>query len=174
MRCWRIAQRAFSLVEVALALTVVSFAIVAILGILPLALSSNRSGMNEARAAQIVRAITGTIDSQCVPTATYDFSKVDCYGQTLDLTSLKKGDAPKKLYVTYPSSNQNPSQPTITSTLDANAVYSIELRFDNDPALNAGGTTLGAGKVNLIEIRVFGKSQSEGAMEFFYLARNKG
>ena len=36
------------------------------------------------------------------------------------------------------------------------------------------GATIGAGKVNLVEIRVYGKSHSEGAMEFFYLARNKG
>lgn len=59
-----IESRGFSLVEVVLALGVVGFAIVAILGLFPAALSSNRSGMNEGRAAQLVRAITGTIDSQ--------------------------------------------------------------------------------------------------------------
>jgi uncharacterized protein (TIGR02598 family) len=155
-------HRAFSLIEVVLALGVVSFAIVAILGILPLALSSNRSGMNEARAAQLVRAITGTIDSQCST-----FSTVNCYGQTLDLTSSTKG--PITLYASYSS----PGQPTI-STSSTGAIYSIELRFDNDPSLSPSGITLGAGKVNLIEIRIYGKSQSEGGMEFFYLARNKG
>jgi hypothetical protein len=45
------------------------------------------------------------------------------------------------------------------------------LRFDNNPTASAA---LGAGKTNLIEIRVFGKSTSEGAVEFFFLARNKG
>jgi uncharacterized protein (TIGR02598 family) len=153
---------AFTLVEVVVALGVATFAILAILGIIPLALSSNRSGMNEARAAQLVRAITGTIDSQCGT-----FAAIDCYGDTLDLTALKKGDAPQTLYASYAS----PNQPAI-STSSADAVCSIEMRFDNDPPISSA--PLGPGKVNLIEIRVFGKDRSEGSMEFFYLARNKG
>ena len=153
-------RRAFTLVEVVVALGIVSFAIIAVLGIFPLALTSNRSGMNEARAAQLVRAITGTIDAQCAT-----FNNIDCYGQTLDLTSLKPGDSPRLLYAAY----AEPNQPTIsTSTTDA--VCTIELRFDNNPPAAA----IGAGKVNMLEIRIFGKDRSEGAMEFFYLARNKG
>src|SRR4051794_41094487 len=91
----------FSMIEVVVALGVMSFAVLAIIGLFPLALSSNRSGMNESRSAQLVRAITGTIDSQC---GTFD--KIDCYGQTLDLTALKKGDAAVKLYASYDSASQ--------------------------------------------------------------------
>ncbi len=161
-------SRAFSLVEVVLALGVVSFAIVAILGLFPVALNSNRAGINEGRAAELVRAITGTIDSQCAT-----FSTINCYGATLDLTSLKKGDPPVTLYASYPSSYPSPGQPTI-STSAVNSIYSAELRFDNNPPLDSAGTGLGTSKLNLIEIRIYGKSHSEGAMEFFYLARNKG
>jgi uncharacterized protein (TIGR02598 family) len=156
------AQHAFSMIEIVVALGVISFAIIAILGIFPIALSSNRSGMNEARAAQLVRAITGTIDSQCAT-----FTSVDCFGQSLNLASLAKTDGPKTLYASYSS----PSQPAI-STSATGSIYSIELRFDNNPPVTTAG--LGSGKVNLIQIRIYGKNQSEGSMEFFYLARNKG
>lgn len=163
-------SRAFTLVEVVLALGVVSFAAVAILGLFPIALTSNRSSSTEARATQLARAIIGTIDSQCAT-----FSNVDCYGlnRTLDLTSLDKSTT-FKLYASYPVS---PTQPTITtSTLDA--VYTIELRFDNNPSLvtsNVSGTAaLGAGKVNLIEIRIYSNGKNEGTSQYLYLARNKG
>jgi len=159
MRIRRHFPQGFSMVEVVVAIGIVSFAIIAVLGIFPLALSSNRSGMNEARAAQLVRAITGTIDAQCAT-----FNNVDCYGRILDLTSLKKDDGPSLLYASY----SDPAQPTI-STSATDAVYTIELRFDNDPPAAA----LGTGKINMIEMRIFGKDRSEGAMEFFYLARNK-
>jgi uncharacterized protein (TIGR02598 family) len=161
-------NRAFSLVEVVLALGVVAFAIVAILGMFPIALTSNRSSINESRAAELVRAITGTIDSQCAT-----FGSINCYGKTLDLASLSKSGAPVTLYASYPTSYPGPGQPTI-GTSATNSVYSIELRFDNNPPLSPGGPGMGTGKLNLIEIRVYGKSRSEGSMEFFYLARNKG
>ena len=109
----------------------------------------------------------GTIDSQCST-----FGSINCYGAPLNLSSLKKGDAPVTLYATYPTSYPG-GQPTI-STSATNSIYSIELRFDNNPPLVSGGTGIGAGKLNLIEIRVYGKSHTEGSMEFFYLARNKG
>ena len=156
----------FSLIEVVLAIGVVGFAIVAILGIFPTALATNRSAGNEGRAAQLVRAISSTIDAQ-----SNSFSNINCYGLTLDLTSLKTatGAPPQLLYASYPS----PQQPTI-STSKTDATYTIELRFNNDPPLNAVPTNLGTGKLNLIEIRIFGNSRTEGNTEFFYLARNKG
>ena len=168
-------NRAFSLIEVVLAMGVVAFAVVAILAVFPAALASNRSGMNEGRAAQLVRALVSTIDAQST-----SFDSINCYGATLDLKSLKTplgGRPDATLYATYPSRRLDPAdpnsdQPSI-STSPSDAIYSIELRFDNDPPLGPS-TTLGAGKVNLIEIRIYGSSKSEGATEYFYLARNKG
>lgn len=55
---------AFSLVEVVLALGVVSFAIVAILGILPVGLSTGHSAQDETRAAQIAEDILASLAGQ--------------------------------------------------------------------------------------------------------------
>ena len=55
---------AFSLVEVVLALGVISFAIVAILGVLPVGLQTGHSAQDETRAAQIAQAILASIASQ--------------------------------------------------------------------------------------------------------------
>ena len=156
---------AFSLIEVVLALGVVAFALVAILGVFPVGLSSNRTSINDTRAAGLADAIFATIDAQ-----SNTFSNVQCYGATLDLTSLTTTDT-RTLYASYPANNQ----PMISndSTL-ADWIYSIELRFDKDPAVTSSGVKLGAGKLNKIQMRVSGKSATEGYVELFYTARNKG
>ena len=59
----------FSLVEVVLALGVISFALVAILGVFPIGLAANRTSISDTRAAQLVNAVVATIDAQC---ATFD------------------------------------------------------------------------------------------------------
>ena len=56
--------RAFSLVEVVLALGVISFAIVAILGVIPTGLQTSHSSQDETRATQIAQDILGSIASQ--------------------------------------------------------------------------------------------------------------
>ena len=56
--------RAFSLVEVVLALGVVSFAIVAILGVFPLGLSTSHSAQDETRVAQIAEDILASLAGQ--------------------------------------------------------------------------------------------------------------
>jgi type II secretory pathway pseudopilin PulG len=55
---------AFSLVEVVLALGVVSFAIVAILGILPVGLNTGHAAQDETRAAQIAEDILASLAAQ--------------------------------------------------------------------------------------------------------------
>lgn len=55
---------AFSLVEVVLALGVVSFAVVAILGILPVGLNTSHSAQDETRAAQIAEDILASLAGQ--------------------------------------------------------------------------------------------------------------
>ena len=156
----------FSLVEVVLALGVIAFSLVAILGVFPTGLASNRASINETRAAQLAQTIIATIDAQCAT-----FSSVDCYDTLLDLTTLGTGDT-RTLFAGYPS----PEQPEITSTANSNSIYTIELRFNKDPELTATSPPLqlGPGKVNQIEMRIYPKSRSEGFTEFFYLARNKG
>lgn len=158
-------HRGFSLIEVVLALGVVGFSLVAILGVFPTGLAANRSSVSDTRAAQIANAVTATIDAQGAA-----FSNVQCYGLTLDLAALTTGDADiRKLYVSYPS----PTTPVVSATQTADSIYTVELRFNNDPPLNAAPTTLGAGKLNRIQLRIFGRSRTEGVVEMFFIARNK-
>lgn len=60
----RNSRASFSLVEVVLALGVIGFAIVAILGVFPIALQSGRSAQNETRAAHIAQNIINSVASQ--------------------------------------------------------------------------------------------------------------
>jgi uncharacterized protein (TIGR02598 family) len=155
----------FSLAEVVIALGIISFALVAVLGVFPTGLSSNRTSVSDTRAAALANAVFATIDAQ-----SNTFSAVQCYGTTLDLTTLSTADS-KTIYATYPST----SQPLIGSNPPpADWIYSIELKFDNDPAVTASGVKLGPGKLNKIQMRVRGKSDAEGFVEMFYTARNRG
>jgi uncharacterized protein (TIGR02598 family) len=154
----------FSLVEVVIALGVIAISLVAILGVFPMGLSSNRTSVSDTRAAELANAIFATIDAQ-----SSTFSSVQCYGTTLDLTSLSTADA-KIFYASYTS----PNQPVISSDPSLiDGIYSIELKFDNDPAVTPSGVKLGPGKLNKIQMRVSGKSASEGVIEVFYIARNR-
>jgi len=77
----------FSLVEVVLALGVVAVAIIAILGIVPVGLTTSHSAQDETRAAQIAQAIISSVASQ----ARTQFSNIQLHLddnsiQTLDLT----------------------------------------------------------------------------------------
>jgi uncharacterized protein (TIGR02598 family) len=56
--------KAFSLAEVVVALGVISFAIVAILGVLPTGLQSGKSSQDETRATQIAQTIFASVSSQ--------------------------------------------------------------------------------------------------------------
>lgn len=156
---------AFSLIEVVLALGIIGFSLVAILGVFPTGLSSNRTSVSDTRAAALANAVFATIEAQ-----TKTFSSVNCYGTTLDLAALSTTDT-KKLYVSYPTA----SEPTISSDPAlADWIYTIEMRFDNDPVLTPAGTKVGAGKLNKIQMRISGKSNAEGSVETFYVARNRG
>jgi uncharacterized protein (TIGR02598 family) len=162
----RRASAAFSLIEVVLALGVLAFSLVAILGVFPTGYAANRSSITDTRAAQIAQAIVATIDGQCST-----FANVNCYGATLDLTALSAAAADAKtLYVSYPST----ADPVISATRTADSIYIVELRFDNDPPLTSAPTKLGAGKLNRIQIRISGLSSAEGRVELFFMARNKG
>lgn len=161
----------FSLIEVVLALGVVAFSLVAILGVFPAALSQNRKGISDTRAAQLIRMIVATIDSQAS-----NFSAIDCFGATLDLSNSSTTTAPVILYAEYPSLyGQSPptDQPTISPGQSPRSIYSIEIRFNNAPEL-APAVTLPAGSVNQLQFRVRGISTtSSDFLEFMYLARKK-
>src|SRR5213592_4926425 len=62
--CQASATGGFSLSEVVIALGVISFAIVAILGVLPAGLSTSHSAQDETRAPQIARDILNSLASE--------------------------------------------------------------------------------------------------------------
>lgn len=152
----------FSLVEVVLALGVIAFSLVAILGVFPSGMRANRLGISDTRASQVATAITATIKAQ-----ENDFSSVDCFGLALNLSTLTAGSPAQLLYVRYP----DPDRPEISPTATPDVIYTVELRFNNDPEV-APGLTLGPGRLNRIEIRVYPRSRNEGFAEFFQVVRN--
>ena len=155
----------FSLVEVVLALGVVAFSLVAVLGVFFAAFSQNRKGISDTRAAQLAQMIVSTIESQ-----TASFSNINCFGATLNLTDSSSDTASVTLYASYSS----PNQPEITATKDADSIYGVELRFNNTPEV-APAVSLPAGTVNQLQIRVRGVSAtSTDFIEFMYLVRKKG
>ena len=158
-------SQAFSIVEVVIALGVVAFALVAILGVFPAALTQNRKGISDTRAAQLSKMMVATIDAQSA-----NFAGIVCFGRTLDLTSLVKDGPAMQWYAGYPS----PNVPEITSVKNASSIYSIEMKFDNNPQV-APGVTLPAGTLNQLQIRFRGLAiTSPDFTEFMYLARKKG
>ena len=153
---------AFSLIEVVLAIGVVAFALVAILGVFPAAFRQNRQGISDTRAAQLVNMIVATIDAQ-----SKTFSSINCFGTTLDLSTSDKNTPAVTFYAAYAS----PNQPVITNVQSPDSIYRIEIKFDNVPPV-APSTTLPVGTVNHLQMRVRGLSNvSTDYREFMYLAR---
>ncbi len=72
--------RAFSLVEVSLALGVVAFALVGLLGLFPAGLAASRDNANETRAAQLAQSVFTTLRGQPLASA-------ELGGAVLDLTA---------------------------------------------------------------------------------------
>ena len=131
---------AFSLVEVVLALGVVSFAIVAILGVFPLGLRTGRSAQDETRAAQIAQAVFSTFANQ-----PFDNVVIPLY----DDTGMVNGAVPA-----LNLSNENGSGPAWNANakgevfvsgnpvkflnppslpVDTTAAYSVTLLFSKSP-----------------------------------------
>ncbi len=91
----RPAQAGFSLVEVTLAVGIMAFSLVGILGVLPLALDSGRQGFNQARASAVANTLFTSLRSQPFNDVHYLDEQFDSTGApitgapgTLDLNNL--------------------------------------------------------------------------------------
>jgi len=118
-------RNAFSLVEVVLALGVISFAIVAILGVFPVGLTTGHSAQDDTRAPQIAQMILSSLSAQ----ASTQFNNVLIPlpgNQTVavDLTSSASPTTPN-LYA------DNNGQ---LATAATNATYAVTIITDNAPA----------------------------------------
>jgi type II secretory pathway pseudopilin PulG len=139
---------AFSLVEVVLALGVISFAIVAILGVFPIGLSTSHSAQDETRAPQIAQTIFATLAGQTFGTISLKLYNADGTANgsvDMDLTQ-QTGTDPNLNGLSANNSGDvfiltagNPakffsvhSPPSLPAT-DATPVYAITALFNNAP-----------------------------------------
>lgn len=131
-----LAQRGFSLIEVIITVSVISFALVGLMGLFPIALEQSRNSIDETRSAQMARMVFATLAAE-------DFNAAECFGPknggTLNLETIAKGSAPVVLYASYDVRNQ--AAIVRTATPPANAEYRLELRFE--PAETGGGSVRG-------------------------------
>ncbi len=132
----------FSLVEVALALGMVAFALTAVLGLVPIGLETSRAAINETRAAQIAQRLFTEFQSQSFTAVTLPLYDKD--------GNLKQNYTPFDLSTAAASSpdvvlraNNNgelfdaatgyffdpPAKP-----VDTTPIYFVGLRFDNAAA----------------------------------------
>lgn len=124
----------FSLVEVVLALGVISFALVAIIGLLPIGLASGRGTIQETRANHLAEEIFSTLRSQ-------PFTNVS-------LASFSSNSGPINLSTENTPAQTPGGPPTgyqVYANYDgqfvaANDYFKIELRFRNAPEGIISGT----------------------------------
>ena len=135
---------AFSLVEVVLALGIVSFAIIAILGLIPTGLQTSHSSQDETRAAQIAQSILATFSAQQFNSVTflqYDANGNQSGSRTYDLTTLNgtsvglgaNNEGELLVPVTPAIFLTNPSGPP-SKPADTTPIYGIAISFNNSPA----------------------------------------
>ena len=137
------ARWAFSLVEVVLALGVVGFAIVAILGVLPAGLQTSRGAQDETRAAQIAQSVFAALASQqfdAVSIKLYDSAGGQSGSIDLNLTqqngagpTLSANNNGEIFMPGSPPKFLNPPSALPASAPDTVAVYSITSSFSNAP-----------------------------------------
>lgn len=124
----------FSLVEVTIAMGLVSFAVLSILGLLPTGLSTLRSAMNQTVEAQIVR----TIGAQSVVTAFASLATNNVY---YDQDGLPTESSDEARYTVNVATN-SPVYPGSTNagTL-TNSLTSLKIQIVSRPSPQASGTT---------------------------------
>lgn len=139
-------NRGFSLIEVTMTIGVVTFALVGLMGILPVALEHTRTCVNETRAAHLARMIFSTLQSE-------PYTSVACFSpdddgstEPIDLSTLDNSSPAIELYATYKlrtekntdenDTNQDgtPSLEEVriirTSSQPRNSEYKLELKVD--------------------------------------------
>jgi uncharacterized protein (TIGR02598 family) len=150
-------SHAFSLVEVVLALGVIAIAIVAILGVFPVALTTGRSAQDQTRAPQIAQAILSSVVSQA---------------QTqFDNIQLSIGSPPLSINLTASSS---PTTPTLYADNDGQllapspnggapngAAYAITIFANNSPP------GFPSGAANQVTVRVTAPANAPAANQTY-------
>lgn len=147
-------NRAFSLIEVTTTLGVIAFALVGLIGVLPMALQYTRTSVDETRAAQLARAVFATIHSE-------PFNEVRCYGNgepLIDLATFGEAESPVFLWVTYDPRDR----PRIAraSSAPPNTEYRVELRFEPESLLDSMGAHADQ-RGNTVTLRIYSQPPNE-------------
>ncbi len=148
----RRAVAAFSLVEVTLALGIVTFALVGVIGVLPVAMNSSRQSFDKNRAAAIAETLFTSFRSQPFQDVGYLDEQFDANGQALtsphvaplDLNGVSTTTTEVKFYATFLDNNTavtTASDPYgaqrrlyFGSTTTGGADYLVRMHFNNQPA----------------------------------------
>jgi len=113
---------AFSLIEVSITLGVVVFALVGLIGVLPLAIEQTRLCVNETHGAQLARMVCTTIEGE-------PYKASPCFstsGSLIDFSIMAPGSDPIVLFASYDV--RNDAHITRTDIAPPNSEYRIELR----------------------------------------------
>lgn len=134
MRRTESTSHGFSLMEVTTALGVISFALIALLGVFPLGLENSRVSVSETRGAQLSQMIFSTLTAEIstVPL------KVECFSQSLPPLSLEadgtvyteEGTPPEVTTVLYASYDPT-DQPKIVraESTPPGTIYTLDVTF---------------------------------------------
>jgi Tfp pilus assembly protein PilV len=142
---------AFSLLEVVIALGVITVGIVGVLAVFPTALQTGHSAQDETRAAHIAQSVFGSL----VASAPLQFSAVPLPPTTVsvDLTASHPSPTPPALYAD--------NYGTLTSSA-TNAAYAIFIYTNNSvPGFTDPGTA------NLVTVRVAWPANAPAANQTF-------
>jgi Tfp pilus assembly protein PilV len=137
----------FTLAEVVLALGVIAFAIVAILGVFPLGLSTSHSAQDETRAPQIAQTILSTIASQTFNAVSIKlYNTVGAQNGSVDLDLTQETGSNANLNGLSANNNGDvfvlaagtpkffsAHSPPPNPAPDATPVYAISVLFNNAP-----------------------------------------
>ncbi len=143
MRRVPIKNAAFSLIEVSITLGVVVFALVGLVGVLPLAIEQSRLCVNETRGAQLARMVCSTLEGE-------PYKASQCFGpdgSTVDFSTMTAGSAPLVLYASYDV--RNDANIVRATTAPPNVEYRIELRFLPAPVDATDGAAIRGQAVNV-------------------------
>ncbi len=151
---WTLASSAFSLIEIVLAVGIISFALVGILGMFPIALDAAAASRNETQAAFIVKELVAGLVSQS------PFLPANSSAKSGDSIDLATPGAPKTFYF---------DQDGVAVASVSQGTFEAEVKFTAD--VPSPGLT----RVDVIIIVPAGRKNSPGASEypFFTVVRQR-
>ena len=139
----------FSLVEIVIALGVISFALVAIIGLLPIGLASNRGTIQETRANHLAEEVFSILRSQPFTTVSLAFLNSASGPVDLSTEDTASGTTGITLHAGYDG-----------QFVAANDYFTIELRFRKAPQGLVSGTA------NEVHVQISARESGAPRMDY--------